>query len=122
MRNFLTLALLSCLAVAFVSTPAFAESDNGEKLFKRKCASCHKFDKHAVGPMLQGVIGRKAGSTDYGKYRALADADFTWDETKLDGWLADPKGFIGKNTSMAGKIKDPEDRAAIIEYLKSQDH
>jgi cytochrome c len=101
------------------SSPVKADGD-GEKLFKRKCGSCHKMDKNAIGPMLGGVIGRKAGSTDFGKYKALEGADFVWDEAKIDAWITNPKKFIGKATSMAVKIKKPEERAAIIAYLKTQ--
>ena len=61
MKNHLPLMLIPAFAAAFVMTfvpgPALADGD-GEKLFKRKCASCHKMEKHGVGPMLEGVIGR----------------------------------------------------------------
>lgn len=118
MKHHLSLALLAALSTALVAAPAAAKS--GDKLFKQKCASCHSMDKHGVGPMLKGVIGRKAGSTDFGGYEALKGADFTWDETNVDAWINDPKKFIGKPTPMAGKIKKEADRAAIIEYLKSE--
>ena len=120
MKHHLIAPLLAVFSLTLAASPTLAEGSDGEKLFKRKCASCHKMDKHGVGPMLQGVIGRKAGSTDYAKYVALNGADFTWDETNLDAWIADPKKFIGKTTPMAGKIKGEADRKAIIEYLKSE--
>lgn len=114
------LSLVLVGALTLFSTTAFADVDKGKKIFKKKCGSCHELDKHKVGPMLKGVIGRKAGSTDFPKYKALEGADFTWDESNISAWLADPKKFIGKRTTMAGKIKKEKDRLAIIEYLKSE--
>lgn len=119
MKNYLTLTLLAAFVAGVAASPALADGGDGEKLFKRKCATCHKMEKHGIGPMLKGIFGRQAGGTDYAKYKALKGADFTWDEAKMDAWIANPKKFIGKSTSMAGKIKKAEDRAAIIEYLKS---
>lgn len=118
MNKHLILPLLAAFAATVAVSPALADAD-GAKLFKRKCASCHDFDKHKTGPMLKGVFGRKAGSTDFPKYRALKGADFVWDETNMSEWIANPKKFIGKATSMAGKIKKEKDRDAIIEFLKA---
>ncbi|TCS61782.1 c-type cytochrome [Varunaivibrio sulfuroxidans] len=109
------------IAAAFMTNAAIAAADTGEgeKLFKKKCGSCHKMDKNVVGPKLKGVVGRKAGSTDFPNYKALKDADFVWDEEKLSAWIANPKKFIGKRTAMVGKVRSAEDRKAIIAYLKS---
>lgn len=120
MNKQLSLALLIACAMAFTSSSAIADSGAGKKLFKKKCGTCHKFDKHALGPNLKGVIGRKAGSTDYKKYKGLKGADFVWNEENLSEWIKDPKKFIGKKTAMAGRIKKEADRVAIIEYLKSK--
>lgn len=98
-----------------------AGADVGEKLFNKKCGSCHSLEagKHKVGPSLAGIFGRKAGSANYPKYKGLKDADWIWDETSIDQWIADPKAFIDKPTPMTVKVKKAEDRAAIIAYLKS---
>lgn len=96
--------------------------DSGAALFKKKCSTCHALEpgKHKVGPSLAGILGRKAGSTDFPKYRALKDADFTWDKTNIAAWISDPKKFIGKPTAMTVKIKVEKDRQAIIEYLSEK--
>jgi len=119
MKHPLKLAVLAACAVVFASTSASADVERGKKLFKTKCQSCHKMDEHAKGPMLSGVIGRKAGGTDFKQYKALEGADFVWDEANLSEWIADPKKFIGKSTTMAGKIKKEADPESIIEYLKN---
>lgn len=111
------------LAAAVALTSGAALAKDGEKLFKKKCGSCHTMEagKHKVGPALNDIIGRQAGSTDFGKYKALKGADFTWNEENLDEWITDPKKFIGKSTAMTVKIKKEDDREAIIDFMKG-DH
>lgn len=110
-----------CAMVAFSSTAVMASGD-APKAWK-KCKACHKIGKHAVGPNLSGIVGKKAGSTDFGKYKALKGADITWDEANLTAWLTDSKAFAkdklgGKKTSMGVKTKSADDVKALIEYLK----
>jgi len=121
------LALGMALGMMAAGTPALAAGDAaaGEKVFKKRCKACHTTDegKHKVGPSLFGVVGRKAGDTDFKRYKGLKGADYNWDEASLDTWLKDPKAFVkskgGKSTSMTFKLKKDEDRANVIEYLKS---
>lgn len=98
----------------------------GEEIFKKKCTTCHTIEegKHRTGPSLFGVVGRKAGSTDFKRYKGLKDADFVWDETLLVEYIGDPKAFVqshtgNKTTSMTFKLKDEKDREDVVEYLKT---
>jgi cytochrome c len=79
---------------------------------------------HKTGPSLFGVYGSKAGSTDFPRYKGVVGADFTWDDAKLDEYLADPKAFIlkytqNKTTAMTYKLPDGQKRADVIAYLKT---
>ena len=113
-----TIALSIAATIAITSSNAMAKS-TGEKLFKKKCGTCHSMEpgKHKVGPSLAGVIGRKAGSTDFPKYKALNGASFVWDLETIDRWITNPKKFISKPTAMTVKVKKEKDRQAIIDYL-----
>lgn len=95
----------------------------GEDAFQM-CGACHTIEEGApssAGPNLYGVIGRLAGSTDgYPYSEALAASDITWDEASLDGFLADPGGFLPGTDMLAGSVRDEERRTAIIAYLASQ--
>jgi cytochrome c2 len=114
--------LVALLASAALAAPALAAGDpaSGEKIFRR-CMACHVADDHTdrLGPHLGDVYGRHAGAVEgYAYSQALADADFVWDESTLDPWLADPKAYI-EGTKMVLKLSKPEDRADVIAYLKS---
>ncbi len=62
----------------------------GEKVFL-KCKACHQIGegaKNAVGPVLNGVVGRKAGTyPDYSYSDANKNSGFTWDEATLKEYL-----------------------------------
>lgn len=97
----------------------------GEKVFK-KCAACHKLGegaKHGTGPMLNGIVGRVAGSADGFKYsKPMAEAGeqgLHWDAAALDAYLADPKGYLPKNKMSFVGLKAEADRAAVIAYLST---
>ena len=117
MKSIHVAVALACFAMI----PAASMADEGEDLFKKNCKKCHSMEpgKHAIGPSLAGIVGKQAGQQDFKKYKALKDSDVMWDEANLSAWIEDPKKFIGKATTMVVKVKKEEDRAAIIEYLKS---
>ena len=114
--------LSGTFVLALISSPALASGDAeaGAALFKKKCKVCHatEADKHKNGPSLAGIFGRKAGSTDFAKYTGLKGFDAVWDEENLDKFLTNPKKFVGAK-SMALKLKKEDDRADVIEYLKT---
>jgi cytochrome c len=120
----ITAIILAGIAFAL---PAQADElvDAGAKVFK-KCAACHVADKkqNKIGPTLNGIVGRKAASIADYKYSegSLAHAKETgevWDEAKLDTYLTDPKAYIPKNKMAFPGLKNPDDRKAVIAYLKS---
>jgi len=117
-------AKVSAVAIALalgLSAGSASAASAGEKVFK-KCKACHtveKGGKHKSGPNLFGVAGRKAGATDFKRYKALKGSSIVWTDENLDKWLADPKKFIGKSTAMSLKLKKEADRKAIIAYMKS---
>jgi cytochrome c len=109
---------------ALIVLPAVAQdAEEGEKVFK-KCQACHviKDEQNRVGPHLVGIVGRKAGSVEGFKYSesmvAKGQEGLVWDETTIDAYLADPKGYIPKNKMAFAGLKKPEERAAVIAYLK----
>lgn len=98
---------------------AAADVGKGEGIFK-KCGACHKIDNtNAVGPHLNGVVGRPVGSVgDFAYSDAMKTHGGDWTPEDLFHFLENPKKFVpGTKMSFAGLPK-PEDRADVIAFLE----
>lgn len=92
----------------------------GEKVFA-VCKACHQVGdnaKNAVGPVLNGLIGRKAGSVEgYNYSDANKKSGITWTDEEFTKYIQDPKGVVpGTKMAFAG-IKDPQKIKDLIAYL-----
>ncbi|UWU78041.1 c-type cytochrome [Bradyrhizobium huanghuaihaiense] len=116
------MVLVARVADAQMPLPA-AKPPDGATLFKQQCAVCHTLslsEPMRQGPPLVKVVGRPAGKAEGFKYsEAMSKADFAWDETRLDAWLANPQAVI-PGVIMAYWQAKPETRAAIIAFLREQ--
>jgi len=112
--------LVPQIAGAQMPLPA-AKPTDGATLFKQQCATCHTTNPSEPvrqGPSLFKIVGKPAGKVDGFHYSAgFAKADFVWDDSRLDAWLADPQAIIPGST-MAYRQPKAETRTAIIAYLK----
>ncbi len=120
---------LGALALAgiAISTSAQASGDvaKGEKLFNR-CKACHAVGagaKNKIGPHLNEVFGRTAGTIDGFKYssamKKAGEGNLVWSEETIDEFLAKPRTFVkGTKMSFAGFRKEA-DRENVIAYLKT---
>jgi cytochrome c2 len=120
--------LLIAALAAGVAAPALAQDDlaaAGEKVFRR-CAACHQIGEGAeakVGPPLEGVIGRTAGTYEGFSYSdAMVEAGqggLVWNSDTLHQYLENPRGMV-KGTKMAfAGLKKQEDRDAVIAYIEA---
>ncbi len=135
--NFISKTIGTAVGICIIllgTNAAFAAGDaeNGKKIFK-KCKGCHQIGdgaKNSVGPVLTGVVGRKAGTFpgySYGKsMRQATKTGLVWSEENLDGWLTSPKKFLRKvldtrkaKAKMRFKLKKPGQRQDVIAYLKT---
>ena len=121
----IAIQLAAVAVICSLSTTAMAEGDavNGENVFK-KCKICHQIGdtaKNQVGPMLTGIIGRKAGTAEgYAYSPAMKEAGekgTVWNEETLAKYLENPKDFIPKNKMAFVGLKTEQERADVIAYL-----
>ncbi|HYA74947.1 MAG TPA: cytochrome c family protein [Roseiarcus sp.] len=118
----LRFSLIAATAVvASAGAAAAQDAAAGEQVFK-KCKACHQIGENAknmVGPVLNGVVGRPAGSyPDYRYSDANKNSGITWDEATLAAYLKNPQAKVpGTKMTFAGLASDGE-IANVIAYLK----
>lgn len=121
MKTLIKATALAALTLCLAATAHAATGDaaRGKTAFTATCGACHALDANRVGPMLGGVVGRKAGSVaGYAYSSAVKDSGKVWTEDNLNNWLQGPAKFI-PGTKMAMVVGDEQKRADIIAYLKS---
>lgn len=121
MRIFIFVALLAVVGAGDASAQDAAA---GEKVFNA-CKLCHQIGenaKNAVGPVLNGVIGRKAGSVaGYSYSDANKNSGITWDEATFREYIKDPKAKVpGTKMGYAG-LKDEQKTNDLVAFLKQFD-
>ncbi|MBN9254942.1 MULTISPECIES: cytochrome c family protein [unclassified Mesorhizobium] len=109
---------LLCAGTAFAAGDPAA----GQASFK-VCQACHAIGPGAVnkvGPVLNGVVGRAAGSAEGFNYSAaMKSSGLTWDEATLTKYLTSPRDVVKGNKMAFAGLKKPEDVANVIAYLNS---
>jgi glucose/arabinose dehydrogenase len=104
--------------------PDTGDSARGRVIFLQSCAVCHSagLEKQAVsgqGPLLAGVVGRKAASLpNFGYSKALQASGLTWDAATLDQFLTGP-GALVPGTTMVISLPSRADRADLIAFLRT---
>ena len=115
--------LKSAIAVVLIasSAPAFAgDPQAGAQVFK-KCQACHAVGEGArnkVGPELNGLFGRAAGSVpDYDYSEANKTSGIVWSHETFAEYIKNPRAYI-KGTKMAfAGLKKEKEIVDITVYL-----
>ena len=117
--------VLATLVIGITAGTASAQdAASGEKVFV-VCKACHQVGenaKNAVGPVLNGLFGRKAGSVEgYSYSSANKNSGITWDEATFTEYIKDPKAKVpGTKMAFAG-VKDEQKIKDLIAYLHEFD-
>jgi len=118
MSSRIILVAILTAGLAAIAQPGAAAA-TGEAAFRQSCGACHSLEpsQTRMGPPLNGVFQRKAGSVPgYAYSDALKTAGITWDRKTLDRFLKSPAAFV-PGTKMPIGVADDAARKATIDYL-----
>jgi cytochrome c len=115
--------LILAAVLAAISSQSWAQELAAGELVFKQCNICHQVGENAkneAGPVLNGIIGRKAGTAPGFEYSpGFKSADLVWDDTSFREYIKDPKSmFPGTKMIFAG-LKDARKIADLLAYLKS---
>ncbi|MGQ0672608.1 MAG: c-type cytochrome [Hyphomicrobium sp.] len=116
-------------AAIALAAPAVASAEDVEagKAQFNKCKACHQIGegaKNALGPQLNGIVGRKAGTAEgFAGYsegvKKKGEEGFVWDDANLIAWIQGDDKVIPGNKMIFAGIKDPAEAANVVAYIKS---
>lgn len=117
--------LFLAIVIALFAPSALAQdAASGEKIFAQ-CRACHQIGetaKNVVGPYLNGLFGRKAGTVEGYNYSAAnKNSGITWDEATFSDYIKDPKAKIPGTKMIYPGLKDEKRIQDLIAFLKQFD-
>jgi cytochrome c len=116
-----TLIVAVAAAAGAEDKTAAGDPDAGKSVFG-KCRACHQVGetaKNLVGPKLNGLFGRKAGSIEGFAYsESNKNSGITWDEPTFREYIKNPKAKIPNTKMVFAGISDDRDIDDLIAFLK----
>lgn len=114
-------ALAAAMVVATGGLAAAQDLAAGETSFK-KCAPCHAVGegaKNKVGPVMNGLDGRKSGTIEGFNYSdANKNSGITWNEATFLEYIKDPKAKIPGTKMVFVGLKNEGEAKSLWAYLK----
>lgn len=114
------LTLLLSAPSSLAQQPASDEA--AQQAFNNSCRTCHsvKEGDNRLGPNLNKIVGRKAGSLPNYNYSAsMKDAGFVWDQDKLTRFMVKPDEVVSGNKMQPYGGVSAEEAAKVVAYLQS---
>ena len=114
------------MALALLASAGGAQADGdpdkGKKVFN-KCKTCHVADeeKNKIGPYLEGIFGRPAGSVEGFKYSdAMMSSGIVWEDDTIAAYLKDPKAYVPGNKMAFPGLRKDDDIEDLLAYLHEE--
>jgi len=113
--------VIAALALGSSAPAAHAQSvDAGETSFK-KCVVCHSIGEGAtnkVGPALNGLEGRRAGTIEgYSYTEANKNADIVWSAATFKEYIQDPRAKMPGTKMFFPGVKNEKEIGDLWAYL-----
>lgn len=116
-------ALLLCAPLAGHATKPAPDPARGARLYASRCASCHAVGPSArggFGPQLNGLFGRRAGSTPDFRYSpAMAKSGIVWNDRTLAAFLDSPDDVVPGTRMRFWGMSNQGQVADLLAYLRS---
>lgn len=113
--------IASAILIGLATSARAQDAAAGEKDFL-VCRACHQIGpdaKIAVGPVLNGVVGRKAGTyPGYAYSDANKNSGIVWTPEELDKYLTNPQAVVPHTKMIFPGLKDDQKRKDVIAYLE----
>ena len=121
----LTFSALVVIVLSAEASTALAQDVAAGKTSFNKCMACHAIGegaKNKVGPELNGLNGRKAGTApDYTYSDANKNSGITWSETEFKEYIKDPKAKIPGTKMVFAGIKNEKEINDLWAFLAQHD-
>jgi cytochrome c len=115
-------AIISTLTLVISMGAASAQDIAAGETSFRKCQLCHDVGENAknkLGPELDGLNGRKAGSVENFNYsEGLKSSGITWTQETFKEFIKDPRGTMPSTTMLFPGIKDDKELGDLWAYLR----
>jgi cytochrome c len=118
------LFLVAALAAVAPGAALAQDAAAGEKVFAQ-CRACHQVGetaKNGVGPVLNGLFGRKSGTIEgYNYTDANKNSGIVWDDATFADYIKDPRAKIPGTKMVYAGLKDEARIKDLTAYLKQFD-
>jgi cytochrome c len=113
---------LTLLVSAPSSLAQQTSDDTGKQAFNNSCRTCHsvKEGDNRLGPNLNKIVGRKAGSLpNYNYSSSMKEAGFVWDQDKLTRFMVKPDDVVSGHKMQPYGGVSAEEARKIVAYLQA---
>jgi cytochrome c len=115
---------IAAAAVALVASAGMSFAQDvakGEASFKKNCRACHAIGegaKNLVGPLQNGLDGRKSGTVAGFNYSdANKNSGITWNQATFLEYIKDPKAKMPGTKMVFAGIKDEQEAKDLWAFI-----